>query len=231
MKRAERLYAIVDLLRANSPAPLSVSRMAAEFEVTHRTIERDLASLLAAGVPIHARPGRAGGYLIEREFSLPPLQFTPREAYALITGLAAMAGSPFTADAVTALRKVRAALPGKGAAATAAQVADTFFLQDAGPADTEAAAVLGRALHEGTVVVIDYLGDDGTLTHRAVEPLALLSVRGRWVVAGWCRLRQAIRGFRPDRVRGIELTDEPIPDRGAALADDLARWTFRSAQP
>lgn len=229
MKRSERLYAIVDLLRANSPAPLSVSRLATEFDVTKRTVERDLASLMAAGVPIHARPGRTGGYLIERDFSLPPLQFTPRETYAVLTGLAAMAGSPFAGDAAGALRKVQAALPAAGALARASQVADTFFLADAGPADDAAAAVWARALEAGTVVVVDYTGDDGTITHRAVEPLALLSVRGRWVVAGWCRLRQAIRGFRLDRVRHIELTDEPVPDRGAALADDLARWSFRSA--
>ncbi len=71
VKRAERQYALVDLLRA-ARRPVSAARLAREFGVSTRTVERDIASLQVAGVPLYADHGVAGGYSILREYSLPP---------------------------------------------------------------------------------------------------------------------------------------------------------------
>jgi len=61
MRRAERMYALVDLLRG-SRRPLSAARLSEEFGVSKRTIERDIQSLQLAGVPIYADHGVSGGY-------------------------------------------------------------------------------------------------------------------------------------------------------------------------
>ncbi|MEM9656617.1 MAG: HTH domain-containing protein, partial [Actinomycetota bacterium] len=61
MQRLERLFAINDTLRRAAPHRVSAAKLAEEFDVSRRTIERDLASLRAAGVPLYAERGRTGG--------------------------------------------------------------------------------------------------------------------------------------------------------------------------
>lgn len=78
MNRMDRLYALVEELRAASPQALSARRPAERFEASVRTVERDLSALQQAGLPITARPGRRGGYTQDKAMSLPPLNFTPR---------------------------------------------------------------------------------------------------------------------------------------------------------
>lgn len=119
MNRTDRLYALVEELRATAPRPRSARMLARRFEVSVRTVERDLAALQQAGVPIHAEPGRSGGYVLDRQRTLPPLTITPAEATALAVGLHGLAGTPFAADARSALQKVLAVMPERERAAAA----------------------------------------------------------------------------------------------------------------
>ncbi|MGI5454418.1 helix-turn-helix transcriptional regulator [Streptomyces sp. CA-249302] len=80
MNRTDRLYALVEEPRAAAPRPCSARTLAARFEVSVRTIERDLAALQQSGVPVYAEPGRRGGYALDRQRTLPPLTITPAEA-------------------------------------------------------------------------------------------------------------------------------------------------------
>jgi len=100
MNRTDRLYALVEELRAVAPRVRSVRWLAQRFEVHARTIERDLSALQQAGVPIWATPGRHGGYALDPRMSLPPLNFTPAEAAAIAVAMAASragAGNPVRA--------------------------------------------------------------------------------------------------------------------------------------
>src|SRR5256885_15081562 len=83
MNRTDRLYALVEELRAVAPRPRSARWLAARFEVSSRTVERDIGALQQAGVPIYAEPGRTGGYLLDKAHSLPPVKVTPAEAGAI----------------------------------------------------------------------------------------------------------------------------------------------------
>ncbi|MGH9288659.1 MAG: helix-turn-helix transcriptional regulator [Acidimicrobiales bacterium] len=74
MNRTDRLYALVDELRAVAPRARTARQMAARFEVSVRTIERDLGALQQAGVPIYATPGPGGGYAVDRDHTLPPCE-------------------------------------------------------------------------------------------------------------------------------------------------------------
>ncbi len=113
MNRTDRLYALVEELRAIAPRCRSARELAARFEVSPRTIERDISALQQSGVPIYAEPGRRGGYAIDARMSLPPLNFTPAEAVAIALALSRAEDRPFAAYARTALRKVVAAMPGR----------------------------------------------------------------------------------------------------------------------
>uniref|UniRef100_UPI0005670DCB helix-turn-helix transcriptional regulator n=1 Tax=Promicromonospora kroppenstedtii TaxID=440482 RepID=UPI0005670DCB len=110
MNRTDRLYAIVEELRAVAPRPRSASWLADRFEVSRRTIERDIGALQQTGVPVWAEPGRTGGYCLDRARTLPPVNFSPAEAVSVAVALGGLAGTPFAPAGSTALRKILAAM-------------------------------------------------------------------------------------------------------------------------
>jgi predicted DNA-binding transcriptional regulator YafY len=112
MSRTERLFALTEYLRGRRTG-VTAETLAERFDVTVRTIYRDLDTLRAASLPIGAERGRGGGYALDRSYSLPPVNFTAREA-ALLVALGRFAIEmrllPFAETLETALDKVRAAL-------------------------------------------------------------------------------------------------------------------------
>ncbi|MEV0644642.1 HTH domain-containing protein [Phytomonospora sp. NPDC050363] len=111
MNRADRLYALVEELRAVSPRPRSARWLAERFGVSVRTVERDLRTLQEGGVPIHAETGRKGGYVVDRPRTLPPLFVTAEEAVAMTVALRLLRSGPFAEPAGSVLHKLRAVLP------------------------------------------------------------------------------------------------------------------------
>ncbi|MGN5378513.1 transcriptional regulator [Streptomyces sp. MUSC 14] len=221
MNRTDRLYALVEELRAAAPRPRSARALARHFEVSVRTIERDLAALQQSGLPIHAEPGRTGGYVLDRERTLPPLTVTPAEATALAVALHALDGTPFAVDARSALHKVLAVMPERERRATG-ELAERVRLlvpvsRPARPAGPVVPRALREALTAGRVLRLDYADAAGRRTARDVEPLGFLGGTEHWYLAGWCRLRNAPRGFRLDRVRAATALDERVPHRAVDL--------------
>jgi predicted DNA-binding transcriptional regulator YafY len=212
VNRTDRLYAIVEELRAAAPAYRSTTWLAERFEVSSRTIERDLSALQQSGVPIYAMPGRRGGYAIDRQHSLPPLNFSAAEVAAVATALAGASSTPFGQAGRSALQKILSVLrevDARGAHELASRV--RIYDHGAGP---RAPGVVEHAIVQRRVVRLDYVDKDGALTERVVEPVAVLGVHPNWYLWAWCRLRAAPRSFRLDRIRGAVMTDEVAPDRG-----------------
>src|ERR1041384_6852065 len=112
MQRTERLFALAEYLRGRRTG-VTAEVLAERFGVTLRTIYRDLDALRAASMPLAAERGRGGGYALDRSYSLPPVNFTAREA-ALLVALGKYAIDmrmlPFTDTLQSGLDKVRAAL-------------------------------------------------------------------------------------------------------------------------
>ncbi len=123
MNRTDRLYALVEELRAVAPRFRSARQLAGRYEVSTRTIERDILALQESGVPIYAGTGRRGGYAIDKTLTLPPLNFTAAEMVAIAVSLARQENTPFAAATRSALRKVLAT-------ASAAQTAEAVELMD-----------------------------------------------------------------------------------------------------
>jgi predicted DNA-binding transcriptional regulator YafY len=228
VRRADRLYALVDELRVRSPRPASRSALAAALEVSPRTIERDICALQVAGVPIWAERGRAGGYVLERGWHLPPLNLDASEALGLLTALARAEALPFAASAGRAARKTMAGLRPIDSAKLAL-LAQRVFVEPAVTRriDPEVGSVIEAAVLDRKVVRLQYLDRDGRLSSRDVEAHGIrLAPDGAYLI-GWCRVRGGARSFRFDRIGSARLTAETAPERDV----DLVRGWLGEAGP
>ncbi|WP_318244459.1 helix-turn-helix transcriptional regulator [Oerskovia merdavium] len=111
MNKTERLYATAEELRRAGRTGTTGARLARLFEVSERTVKRDVSALQQAGLPVWAQAGPGGGYVLDPSASLPPVNFSPQQAVAVAVALAALPpGSPFAVDAAAAQGKVWDAL-------------------------------------------------------------------------------------------------------------------------
>jgi predicted DNA-binding transcriptional regulator YafY len=218
VNRTDRLYAIVEELRARAPRPMSRRWLADRFEVSPRTIERDIAGLQQAAVPIWSQRGREGGYGIDARHTLPPLNLTTLEATAVAVALAAAGSAPYAGHARTAAAKVAAVLTGGTGTGAATRIRVSPSPPVASPGVVVA---VEEAVAQGRVAELSYRDREGHPTRRQVECHGLYA-RGRdWYVVGWCRLRDDRRLFRLDRIATISVLPEPVPERDV---DEVLGW-------
>jgi predicted DNA-binding transcriptional regulator YafY len=214
VNRTDRLYAIVEELRAAGDRGRTATWLAERFEVSTRTVKRDVAALQQAGTPIWATAGPGGGYGIDAGATLPPLTFTAGEAAAIATALAAQPGQPFGADGRSALTKVLGAMTPAGKA-SASEIAQRVWVRVPDDAATPMVTrAVEHALRDGLVVVLDYVDATGRRSEkRTVEPMAVALEEGVWYLYAWCRRRRAGRTFRLDRIVAAWPTAEPVVPR------------------
>src|SRR5215510_3611086 len=215
MNRIDRLYAVVEELRAARRRGRTARQLASHFEVSVRTIERDLSALGQAGVPLATKQGRSGGYTLDRSMSLPPLNFTPREAAAVAVALSRSEHVLFARDARSALQKIVAAMPERAleeARATADKV--RLLVQPAPSPDVELAEIILRAVRHNQRLRIRYIDVGGVETEREIEPQHIVVGPNGSYLTAWCHLRRDDRVFRLDRIIDAEQTpSRPHPAR------------------
>jgi proteasome accessory factor B len=226
--RTDRLYALIEELRAVAPRPVTVPVLARRLEVSERTVQRDLRALAERGAPVYNATGRGGGWYVDPAMTLPPVGFTPREALAVAAALSAAGSSAPFADGVRgAMRKIVASLSGEALAEAHELAAQIVALP--GRVDPAVRAAVERALTGREVLRLHYLDADGQASERDVEPAGLLTAEGRWYLLAWCRMRRAPRGFRLDRIQSAAPTGHPAPRRD--LADMLNSAAAAAATP
>ncbi|MEM8663513.1 MAG: YafY family protein, partial [Pseudomonadota bacterium] len=206
MRRADRLYRLVDILRDGRLA--TARHLAERLEVSERTIYRDVADLVASGVPLE---GEAGvGYVMRPGFDVPPLMFTQNEIAALVTGarLVEAWGGPAMARAASdALSKIAAVVPAEIAKAADRTAIHAFRTTGPDPQARDWLDLLDGAIRDMARVKISYVDGVGSQTTRRVCPLALVFWGKVWTLIAWCELRDDFRMFRVDRIAAAEPTD------------------------
>jgi predicted DNA-binding transcriptional regulator YafY len=212
LNRTDRLYAIVEELRARSPRPLRARELAGRFEVSARTVERDILALQEAGVPIWSQRGPRGGYALDPRRTLPPLNLTAEEAVALATALAVAGPMPFADAARRARLKLAAVMVGSDAEEAQA-LAGRIRVAQKRIAPPEVIHAVEDGIMRRVVLELDYEDRFGVATQRAVEAHGLFSSPSGWYLIAWCRMRNGGRIFRLDRIREAKPTDESIPER------------------
>jgi predicted DNA-binding transcriptional regulator YafY len=234
MNRIDRLFGI--LLRLQRRRRVRALDLARHFEVSERTIYRDIAALHELGVPIISLPNT--GYELPEGFALPPLFFTAGEAGALALAvqlLLAQTTGATSADAERALAKISATLPPEMRQRVDQLSAIVRFFASDRPfaLDDPALALLQRAIADRCIVRLryhSYRGDQPLA--RDVEPASLTYHHGVWYLSGYCRLRQALRAFRLDRIDDLSLLDQQFTPRAvqpAPVAMTIVRVRFAPA--
>lgn len=219
MNRTDRLFAIHEALRRAGPQGATAAGLAARFEVSPRTVKRDVVALQEAGVPIWSQQGPTGGYWIDEAANLPPVAFTPAQGVAAAVTLALLPdGSPFSVDARAAAAKILDTL-GSAARAHAESLTKRVWVRRSNDARTVPAGVLRaveRSLVEHVVLKLTYRASDDAITRRDVEPVMVAWANERWYLVAYCRARSALRWFRVDRIERADITHEKYGERPLA---------------
>ncbi|MGQ0564581.1 MAG: helix-turn-helix transcriptional regulator [Gemmobacter sp.] len=216
MARPDRLFRLLQALRT-LPAPVTAARLAAETEVSPRTLYRDIDTLRAGGALID---GAAGvGYTLTEDPALPPQMFTRLEVEALVLGLAEVrqAGDPALAQAATAaLAKITATLPERVQRQALHAVSHTYRHQ-ARPAAPPHMAVIRQASWDEVALDITYRDKDGRLTARRIWPLSVVFLDRTLMCLAWCTLRQDFRRFHIAAMDNVRTTTESFRPRRVPL--------------
>ena len=230
MRRADRLFRIVSLLR--SGRMMTGAQLAERLQISPRTLYRDVSDLQRTGTPI---TGEAGvGYTLRKDEHLPPMHFTPEEMTALVLGarMAGAWGSESTQSAANdALVKIEAALPAEHRSRVDRVL--LFAPSFAHPASTR--KLLDRlhaACTQNRVLRFGYTDVAGRETERAVHPLGLFFWGNRWTLVAWCRRRDDFRHFRLDRMREVAVSEEVfVSKRGQRLQEFIRKVRSEKTNP
>ncbi len=203
MRRRERLFAIAEYLRGRRSG-VTAEVLAERFGVTVRTVYRDLDSLRDAELPVRADRGRGGGYALDRAYTLPPVNFTPREAALLVTLGAWATGMrllPFADTLEGALDKVRGALSLSAQRELAELMAGLQFIGVPAPAVAPAVRrAVEQAWFERQPLRIRYRSGEGIETRRAVRIVSAIMDRSLTLLNCDDLEKGERRQFRIDRI-------------------------------
>lgn len=215
MRRADRLFRLVELLRSRRFA--TGAWLAEQLQVSLRTLYRDIRDLCASGMPIE---GEAGvGYRLRYRLDVPPLLFDAQELEALLVGsrmVQAWGDAELAVAASAALAKIHNALP--ETLRREARIARLYVPPK--PARPAWLQELRAAIRNRDVVALDYRREDGTPSHREVWPLGLFFWGSAWTLVGWCTMRDDFRHFRVDRIRQLRRVDAVYPVAPGRRLDD-----------
>jgi len=211
MNRIDRLFGIVTLLQSRKY--VGVEMIAEKFEISTRTVYRDIRAINEQGVPISFEAGK--GYFIVQGYFLPPISFNNEEANALVLMerfLSGFADRSIQKHYISALNKVKNVMRSQ-------QKEQLEFLNDniklQIPArlsnDFEYLSTIQNAIAKRLILKIDYEKENGEHSCREVEPIGLVFYAFSWHLIAWCHLRKEYRDFKVSRIK--KLLDMQLPFR------------------
>lgn len=210
MNRIDRLFGILTLLQ--SKKYVTAERIAEKFDISVRTVYRDVKALGEQGVPVSFEQHK--GYFIVQGYFLPPVAFNSDEANALLlmeTMVAGFADQSIATHYSSALNKVKAVL--KSSQKEKLELMSSKIklqLPDRLRPNFSYLSVLQEALTSSLIIEIEYTNNKGESSLRKAEPIGLVFYAFAWHVIGWCHLRKEYRDFKVERIVNIRLTDLPF---------------------
>jgi predicted DNA-binding transcriptional regulator YafY len=223
MRRADRLIKLVHFLRGRRRA-VTAKRIAEEFDICTRTVYRDIQDLMDSGVPI---AGEAGvGYIIDKEYYLPPITFDADELEAIGLGISMVrqwTDDNFANKANNAFEKIQAVLPAS-LQGELKQITTYSMPTQIAPPWTVSFSGIRECIRTRRKIHIEYSDEEKRSTARIIRPLALIFFSPVWLLASWCEKREDFRNFRLDRIRTLEYEEEYFEEEaGKDLAAYMAK--------
>jgi len=223
MSQLSRLISILTLLK--SKRILTSSELAERYDVSVRTIYRDIRKLEEAGIPIMTIEGR--GYSLMDGYFVAPVQFTEKQANSLITAqhlVSQTKDESFAKDFNEALIKIksvfRTSIQEKSELLSDKILVLDNFWNDFEPFNSNALSEIQLAITNFNYIEINYHKvDDSETSFRKIEPCAMYSIENKWILIAWCHLRRDYRAFRIDRIQHFQILQEKFEDRKFNLQD------------
>lgn len=222
MNRIDRLTAI--LIQLQTKRIVKAEEIAHRFEISLRTVYRDVKALLEAGVPIGSEAGT--GYFIVDGFHLPPVMFTQDEASAMMMAgklVERMTDQSVRTAFENALMKVKAVLNEAQKDHLESLQAHIEVLKPHMQLPAQAGnhlSELQKAIADRRVVEFQYINNQSEQTLREVEPIGLFYYSAAWHLIAWCRLRNGFRDFRSDRIANLKTTNTIFSPRSISTLQE-----------
>lgn len=222
-KRLSRLTAILTQLQTKRL--LTATALSEKFNVSIRTIYRDIRTLEQAGVPIITEDGK--GYTLMEGYRVPPVMFTEAQANALITAeqlVLKNKDTSFIKDYTEAVDKIKAVLKYSIQDKANLLAERTRFDQNINrERNSNNLSDLQFALTNFRLTKIEYINEQNKTTTRHIEPFALLST-DNWLLIAYCRLRKEFRFFRLDRIEKLEVLSDKFEPHRMTLQEYFDRY-------
>ncbi len=223
-KRLSRLVAILTHLQTRRL--ITSTKLAEKFNVSTRTIYRDLKALEQAGVPILTEDGK--GYSLMEGYKIPPIMFSENQANALILAeqlVLKNRDSSLIKDYAEAIDKIKAVLrQTEKDKANLLSLRTKFAKLDNFEIKSDILSSLQNALTNFYLVKFDYINAENKDSNRTVEPFALINTTESWLLVGYCHLRKEFRYFRLDRIEKLQIQQEKFSPHKMTLQEFFEKY-------
>lgn len=228
--KIQRLIAILTSLLQTDRIP--ATRLAEMFEVSVRTIYRDIDDLGSAGIPIVTYTGVNGGVGILEQYKIDKKLFTNQDITTLLTSLHSVSGSISDATLNQTLEKIKALIPaeqGRAIELSSRRLYIDLSPWANNPTLSENLTRIQKALEGNVLVTFQYTSLKQISSERTVEPHQLVLKENNWYLRAFCRSRQDFRVFKLRRMRGIHLLSETFEPRDfSSEMSDFKDWTHEN---
>lgn len=205
--KLDRLFGILTLLLQNER--VTAPYLAERFEVTRRTIGRDIDALCQAGIPVITHQGGGGGISIAEGFKLDKSVLTTEELSGMIAALKGIGSVSDKSNMEKTLDKLSA---NKNTVVSLREAIVIDLASHYKDSLTEKIELIKKAVHQQRLIEFDYYYEKG-LARRRIEPVFVIFQWTAWYVFGFCTLRQDFRMFKLQRLWDLQLCEEAFVPR------------------
>lgn len=211
--KIDRLIGILSVLLQEEK--VTAPELADRFEVSRRTINRDIEDLCRAGIPVSTSQGAGGGIRIMDGYRMDRTLLTSKDMQMILAGLRSLDGVSGSHYYGQLMEKLKAGSSTVVSGSETILIDLSSWYQDSLPARME---LIQNAIEERKVIRFNYYAPNGDST-REIEPYFLIFKWSNWYVLGWCRLREDYRMFKLTRMDQIVQSDTRAADRKVPIPD------------
>lgn len=185
--------------------------MADMFEVSPRTIYRDIDAIGMAGIPVRSTSGVGGGFEIMQKYKIDKNVFSTADLSAILTGLSSLSEMMQGNELINALAKVRSFIPADKANEIELKINQICIDLSPwiGSRNIQSyLEIIRTAMEDYRLVSFEYIAHHGEKTVRTVEPYQLVLKSGHWYFQGYCHTRNDFRLFRLSRIFNLQMKEE-----------------------